>query len=74
MTTGTLKVFDRHVGHGIVQADDGTEFFISSATLVNAGLANIREGARIEFGIDPRGGGAGITGSAVNIQLLPDKP
>jgi cold shock CspA family protein len=69
MATGILKIYNPHEGYGVVQADDGQELFMSAATLTNAGLTNIKEGARVEFGIDPRGGGAGLQGAAVNVTL-----
>jgi CspA family cold shock protein len=48
--TGTVKWYDSEKGFGFVTADDGEDVFVHVSTLP-AGVAALRPGSRVEFGV-----------------------
>ena len=50
MPTGKVKWFDSEKGFGFIARDDGTDVFVHSSALP-AGVAALRPGQRVEFGV-----------------------
>ena len=50
MPTGTMKWYDSEKGFGFVTSDDGDDVFVHVSTLP-AGVAALRPGSRVEFGV-----------------------
>ncbi len=61
MPTGKVKWYDTDKGFGFLSRDDGGEVFVHSSALP-AGVATLKPGARVEFGIvDGRRGEQALT-------------
>ena len=61
MPTGKVKWYDNDKGFGFLSRDDGGEVFVHSSALP-AGVATLKPGARVEFGIvDGRRGEQALT-------------
>jgi cold shock protein len=59
--TGKVKWYDNDKGFGFLSRDDGGEVFVHSSALP-AGVATLKPGARVEFGIvDGRRGEQALT-------------
>jgi CspA family cold shock protein len=59
--TGKVKFYDADKGFGFLSRDDGGEVFVHSSALP-AGVATLKPGARVEFGIvDGRRGEQALT-------------
>lgn len=50
MPTGKVKFYDRDRGFGFVSRDDGGDVFVPKAALP-PGVAELKAGARVEFGV-----------------------
>ena len=50
MPTGTVKFYDAEKGFGFVTSEDGEDVFVHVSTLP-AGVAALKPGMKIEFGI-----------------------
>ncbi|MFM8893919.1 MAG: cold-shock protein [Actinomycetales bacterium] len=50
MPSGTVKWYDSEKGFGFITSDDGQDVFVHVSTLP-AGVASLRPGSRVEFGI-----------------------
>ena len=50
MPTGKVKFYDKDKGFGFVARDDGGDVFVPKTALPE-GLAELRPGARVEFGV-----------------------
>lgn len=69
MPTGKVKFYDRDKGFGFVSRDDGGEVFVPRSALPD-GVAELRPGARVEFGV-----AAGRRGEqALSLRLLDPPP
>ena len=69
MPTGKVKFFDTEKGFGFVSRDDGGDVFVPKSALP-AGVAELKAGMRIEFGVaDGRRGE-----QALSVRLLDAPP
>ena len=69
MPTGKVKFFDSEKGFGFVSRDDGGDVFVPKSALP-AGVAELKAGMRIEFGVaDGRRGE-----QALSVRLLDAPP
>ncbi|MBC7372937.1 MAG: cold-shock protein [Frankiales bacterium] len=50
MPTGKVKFYDKAKGFGFVSRDDGGDVFVPSSALPE-GVAELKTGARVEFGV-----------------------
>ena len=69
MPTGKVKWYDSDKGFGFLTRDDGGEVFVHSSAL-QAGVAGLRAGQRVEFGIAEGRKGA----QALQVRLLEPPP
>ncbi|MFC7326463.1 cold-shock protein [Marinactinospora rubrisoli] len=65
MPTGKVKWYDGDKGFGFLTRDDGGEIFVHSSALP-AGVASLRPGQRVEFGVAEGRKGA----QALQVKLL----
>lgn len=65
MPTGTVKWYDAEKGFGFVTSDEGEDVFVHVSTLP-AGVASLKPGQRLEFGVvDGRRGKQTLTVSLI---------
>ena len=65
MTTGTVKFFNATRGYGFIAPDDGSkDVFVHISAVESAGIANLSEGQKLSFDIEPDARGP----KAVNLQ------
>ncbi len=58
MTTGTVKWFDRTRGYGFIEPENGSkDAFVHISAVERAGLADLREGQKVEFDLEPQQNG-----------------
>ena len=69
MPTGKVKWYDSDKGFGFLTRDDGGEVFVHSSAL-QAGIAGLRPGQRVEFGIAEGRKGA----QALQVRLIEPPP
>ncbi len=69
MPTGKVKWYDSDKGFGFLTRDDGGEVFVHSSAL-QSGVAGLRAGQRVEFGIAEGRKGA----QALQVRLLDPPP
>jgi len=67
--TGKVKWYDSDKGFGFLTRDDGGEVFVHSSAL-QAGVAGLRAGQRVEFGVAEGRKGA----QALQVRLLEPPP
>ncbi len=68
MTIGTVKWFNAAKGYGFISPDDGSkDAFVHISAVERAGLADLREGQRLEFELQP---GRDGKSSAENLSLV----
>jgi CspA family cold shock protein len=54
MATGTVKWFNAQKGFGFIQPEDGSkDVFVHVSAVERAGIANLVEGQRISFDLEP---------------------
>ena len=54
MATGTVKWFNSTKGYGFIQPSDGSkDAFVHISAVERAGLADLREGQKVEFDLVP---------------------
>ena len=64
--TGTVKFFNGERGYGFIKPDEGShDVFVHVSALERAGLADLREGQRVTFDVEPDKKGKGP--KAVNL-------
>ncbi|MBS2537376.1 cold-shock protein [Catenulispora sp. NF23] len=69
MPTGKIKWYDTEKGFGFITRDDGPDVFMHSSALP-AGVAELKSGQRVEFGV-----AAGKRGdTAIGVKLLETRP
>ena len=65
MTTGTVKFFNATKGFGLISPEDGSkDVFVHISAVEAAGIANLREGQKVSFDVQPDARGP----KAVNLQ------
>ncbi len=65
MTTGTVKFFNATKGFGFISPEDGSkDVFVHISAVEAAGIANLREGQKVSFDVQPDARGP----KAVNLQ------
>ncbi len=70
-TTGTVRWFSRVKGYGFIQPDgQDKDVFVHFSAIVGEGYRNLREGQRVEFGIESTEKGP----QAVQVVGLSDSP
>jgi len=58
MTTGTVKWFDRTRGYGFIEPENGSkDAFVHISAVERAGHADLREGQKVEFDLEPQQNG-----------------
>lgn len=63
---GTVKFFNAEKGYGFIKPDDGgRDIFVHITAVERSGLADLAEGQRIEFDVEPDKKGKGP--KAVNL-------
>lgn len=68
MATGTVKWFNSVKGYGFIQPSDGSkDAFVHISAVERAGLANLREGQKVEYELTP---GRNGKSSAENLVVL----
>jgi CspA family cold shock protein len=66
MSIGTVKWFNPTKGYGFIQPDDGSkDVFVHISAVEKAGMANLQEGQKLSFDLEP--GQQGKT-SAINLK------
>jgi CspA family cold shock protein len=64
--SGTVKFFNAQKGYGFIKPDDGgRDIFVHITAVERSGLADLNEGQRIEFDVEPDKKGKGP--KAVNL-------
>lgn len=69
MPTGKVKWYDAEKGFGFIDSDEGEDVFLHT-TALPAGMATIKPGTRVEFGIAEGRRGA----QAMSVRLLEPPP
>ena len=68
MATGTVKWFNAAKGYGFIQPNDGSrDAFVHISAVEQAGLADLREGQKVEYEVVP---GRDGKSSAENLVVL----
>lgn len=68
MTIGTVKWFNTIKGYGFIQPDDGDrDAFVHISAVERAGLADLKEGQRVQFELKP---GQDGKSAAENLSLV----
>ena len=66
MPMGTVKFFNSEKGYGFIQPEDGSkDVFVHISAVEQSGLANLNEGQKISFELQPDKKGP----KAVNLQV-----
>ena len=66
--SGTVKFFNAQRGYGFIKPDDGgPDIFVHITAVERSGLANLNEGQRIAFDVEPDKKGKGP--KAVNLVI-----
>ena len=64
--TGTVKWFDPQKGYGFIARDAGGDVFVHFSAIEGEGIRNLREGERVEFGVEENPKGP----AAVNVSRM----
>ena len=49
MTVGTVKWFNESKGYGVIESEDGEDFFVHFSEIQGEGFKTLNEGQNVEF-------------------------